>query len=78
MTLLVPAVVGVPLRVPVPGSTDRPAGSPLALQVYGATPPVAVTGVAVHAAPTSACAGSLPEATSGSVAVTAPVLTCTE
>jgi hypothetical protein len=34
-----PAVVGVPLIVPVNGSTPRPGGSPVAVHVRGGTPP---------------------------------------
>lgn len=43
VTELVPAAEAVPVICPVAGSIDNPAGSPVALNVYGATPPAAVT-----------------------------------
>jgi hypothetical protein len=47
----VPAVVGVPVMAPVDESMLRPAGNPVADQVYGVVPPVAAT-VAEYAVPT--------------------------
>ena len=38
-----PWAVGVPEITPVPALIDRPAGRPLAVQVYGAVPPVALS-----------------------------------
>jgi hypothetical protein len=45
------AVVGVPVIVPVPALMLKPAGSPVADQVYGAVPPVADTVVDVYGVP---------------------------
>src|SRR5262245_15002186 len=47
VTLNVPAVVGVPEMVPVDALIDNPAGRPVAVNAYGAVPPVAawLTGV---------------------------------
>src|SRR5690349_14820892 len=42
--VLVPAVVGVPLITPVAALIDNPAGNPVADQLYGVVPPLAVTG----------------------------------
>ncbi len=42
-TVLVPAVVGVPLIAPVDASMVNPAGRPVADQVYGVVPPLALT-----------------------------------
>src|SRR4051812_40176222 len=43
VTLDVPAVVGVPEMTPLDALSDRPAGSPVAVQVYGAVPPEALS-----------------------------------
>ncbi len=43
VTVLVVAVVGVPLICPVDASRVNPAGSPVADQVYGVAPPVAAS-----------------------------------
>ena len=42
VTLKKPAAVGVPVMAPVAGSTASPAGRPMAVQVYGRVPPVAL------------------------------------
>ncbi len=42
--VLVPEAVGVPLMTPVEALIVSPAGRPVADQVYGVVPPVAVTG----------------------------------
>jgi hypothetical protein len=42
--VLVPAAVGVPLITPVVALIDSPAGNPVADQLYGVVPPLAVTG----------------------------------
>ena len=52
VTVLDPAVVGVPVIAPLAASMLRPAGRPVADQVYGVVPPVAAT-VALYAAPTT-------------------------
>ena len=44
VTLKLPDAVGVPLRVPAL-FTPRPAGNPVALQLYGAVPPSACIAV---------------------------------
>jgi hypothetical protein len=41
VTVDVPVVVGVPEMTPVAELIDRPAGSPVALKVYGVVPPEA-------------------------------------
>ncbi len=43
VTVEVPAVVGVPEMTPVPALIVRPAGSPVADQLYGGVPPTALT-----------------------------------
>src|SRR4051812_8914775 len=43
VTVLVPSVVGVPVIAPVEALSARPAGRPIADQVYGAFPPVAAS-----------------------------------
>jgi len=43
VTLKVPPAVGVPLKTPVAALIERPAGRPLAAQVYGPVPPAACT-----------------------------------
>jgi hypothetical protein len=43
-TVLVAAAVGVPLMTPVVVLMERPAGNPLAAQVYGVVPPAAARG----------------------------------
>jgi hypothetical protein len=49
-TVLVPAVVGLPVMAPLEASMLNPAGSPVADQVYGVVPPLALTG-ALYAIP---------------------------
>lgn len=51
VTPLVPAVFGVPLMTPA-AEIVSPAGRPVAENVYGVAPPLAVTVVVVYAAPT--------------------------
>src|SRR3954453_18581907 len=43
VTLEVPAVVGVPEMTPLDALRDRPAGSPVAVQLYGVVPPDALS-----------------------------------
>ena len=50
-TVLTPVAVGVPLICPVDAFMLNPAGRPVADQVYGVAPPLALT-VALYAAPT--------------------------
>lgn len=50
--VLAPAVVGLPLMTPVEALMLRPAGRPVADQVYGVEPPLAAT-VALYAVPTT-------------------------
>src|SRR6266478_2739539 len=49
---LVPGVVGLPVIAPVDALIPNPAGRPVAVQVIGFVPPVAVT-VTLYAVPTT-------------------------
>ena len=50
VTVLVPRVVAVPVIAPVDAWSVRPAGRPVANQVYGVVPPVAAS-VALYDVP---------------------------
>ena len=52
LALKAPETVGVPLITPVDEAIVRPAGNPVAVQLYGVVPPVAAT-VALYDVPTA-------------------------
>jgi len=66
VTLYVPAVVGVPDTVPVEEPIVMPGGSPVADQVYGGVPPLALSVKEAIAVPT------VPDLLPGLVTVTPP------